>query len=59
MGQELAFCWDSDEGMVSGLSARDRRGRFRLRTDMAYAAHSTFFKVAQYLGGLGGGASRV
>lgn len=48
MAQELALCWDGDEGMVSGLSPRDGRGRFRLLTDMAHAGHSAFFKVALY-----------
>jgi hypothetical protein len=48
MAQELALCWDSDERMVSGLSARDGHRRFRLRTGMAHAAHPVFFKVAHY-----------
>ena len=48
MAQVLALCWDSDEGMVSGLSARDGHRRLRLRTGMAHAAHSAFFKVAHY-----------
>lgn len=48
MAQELALCRDSDEGMVSGLSACDGHRRFGLRTGMGRAAHSAFFKVAHY-----------
>ena len=48
MAQELALCWDGDEGMVPSLSTCDRHRRFRLRTGLAHAAHSAFFKVAHY-----------
>jgi hypothetical protein len=48
MAQELALCWDGHERMVSSLSPHSGDRRFRLRTGVAHAAASDFFKVAHY-----------
>src|SRR5579864_8681160 len=48
MAQELALCWDRYERLVSSLSPHSGDWRFRLRTGMASADHSAFFKVAHY-----------